>query len=58
MNEKYDDIDDILKRMVNVKKIINSLSIEGLLRLASSIENNALINDNDKSLKFVCVKFN
>ena len=53
MNEKYDDIDDILKRMVNVKKIINSLSIEGLLRLASSIENNALINDNDKSLKFV-----
>ncbi len=53
MNEKYDDIDDILKRMVNVKKIINSLSTEGLFRLASSIETNDFINDDDKSLKFV-----
>lgn len=53
MDEKYDDIDDILKRMINVKKIINSLSTEGLFRLASSIETNDFINDDDKSLKFV-----
>ena len=37
MNEKYDDIDDVLKRMVNIKRIINSLSSEGLFKLASSI---------------------
>ena len=53
MNEKYDDIDDVLKRMVNIKRIINSLSSEGLFKLASSIETDDLIMGDDKLLKFV-----